>query len=150
LEVEQNISTKQKIRGLSFRIAKTALKVTFIVIIYMLCSQILGQTSIPIPGLQGMITAFVIMYVALMIVSDLTSGSIIHYFFNGARSLFVIAYFIISLNSGILDYTFENMNLMVDVRLFVMLVMLFGLLGLAKSIIQAISFMNEKLELPIN
>jgi hypothetical protein len=42
------------------------------------------------------------------------------------------------------------MNLMVDVRLFVMLVMLFGLLGLAKSIIQAISFMNEKLELPIN
>lgn len=150
MEVEQNISTKQKIRGLSFRIAKTALKVAFIVIIYMLCSQILEQTSIPIPGLQGMIAAFVIMYVALMIVSDLTSGSIIHHFFNGARSLFVIAYFIISLNSGILDYTFGNMNLMVDVRLFVMLVMLFGLLGLAKSIIQAISFMNEKLELPIN
>ena len=149
MEVEQNTSTKQKIRTLSFRIAKTALKVAFIVIIYMLCSQILGQISIPIPGLQGMITTFVIMYVALMIISDLTSGSIIHHFFNGARSLFVIAYFIISLNSGILDYTFGNINLMIDVRLFVMFIMLFGLLGLAKSIIQAISFMNEKLELSI-
>jgi hypothetical protein len=115
----------------------------------MLCSQILGQISVPIPGLQGMITTFVIVYVAFMIISDLTSGSILQHFFNGAKSVFVIAYFIFSLNSGILDYTFGNINLMVDARLFVMLIMLFGLLGLAKSIIQAISFMNEKLELPI-
>ena len=96
-----------------------------------------------------MITTFMIVYVALMVVSDLTSGSIIQHFFNGARSLFVIAYFIFSLNSGILDYTLGSMNLMIDVRLFLVLVMLFGLLGLAKSIIQAISFVNEKLELPI-
>jgi hypothetical protein len=136
-------------RKLSFRIAKTAIKVVIIVVIYMLCSQILGQASILIPGLQGMITTFMIVYVALMVVSDLTSGSIIQHFFNGARSLFVIAYFIFSLNSGILDYTLGNMNLMIDVRLFLVLVMLFGLLGLAKSIIQAISFVSEKLELPI-
>ena len=149
MEAEQKINTKQNVRRLLFRIAKTALKVAFIVVIYMLCSQILAQISVPIPGLQGMITTFVIVYVAFMIISDLTSGSILQHFFNGAKSVFVIAYFIFSLNSGILDYTFGNMNLMVDVRLFVMLVMLFGLLGLAKSIIQAISFMNEKLELPI-
>jgi hypothetical protein len=140
---------KQKMRKFSFRIAKTAIKVVVIVVIYMLCSQILGQASVFIPGLQGIITTFMIVYVALMVVSDLTSGSIIQHFFNGARSLFVIAYFIFSLNSGILDYTLGNMNLMIDVRLFLVLVMLFGLLGLAKSIIQAISFVSEKIELPI-
>jgi uncharacterized membrane protein len=133
----------------SFRIAETAIKIAVISIVYLLCSQILGQASVLIPGLQGMITTFVIVYVALMIVSDLTSGSIIQHFFNGARSLFVIAYFIFSLNNGILNYTLGNMSLMIDVRLFLMLAMLFGLLGLAKSIIQAICFVNEKLELPI-
>ena len=132
-----------------FRIAKTAIKVVVIIVIYLLCSQIMGQASVLIPGLQGTITTFMIVYVALMVVSDLTSGSIIQHFFNGARSLFVIAYFIFSLNSGILDYTLGNMNLMIDVRLFLVLVMLFGLLGLAKSIIQAISFVSEKIELPI-
>jgi hypothetical protein len=149
LELEQDISTKQKIRKLLFRIAKTALKVAVIAIISLLCSQILGQASVLIPGLQGMITTFTIVYVALMVVSDFTSGLIIQHFFNAARSLFVIAYFIFSSNSGILDYTSGNMNLMIDVRLFLVLVMLFGLLGLAKSIIQAISFVNEKIELTI-
>lgn len=111
--------------------------------------QILGQASALIPGLQGMVSTFVIVYVALMVVSDLTSGLIIQHFFNGAKSLFVIAYFIFSLNSGILDYNLGNMNLIIDVRMFLMLAMLFGLLGLAKSIIQAIYFVNEKLELTI-
>jgi hypothetical protein len=149
LEAEQKISTKQKVRNLSFRIVKIALKVAFIAAIYVLCLQILAQISVPIPGFQGIITTFVIVYVVFMVVSDLTSGSILQHFFSGAKSLFVIAYFIFALNSGILDYTFGNINLMIDARFFVMLLMLFGLLGLAKSIVQAINFMNEKLELPM-
>jgi hypothetical protein len=147
LEVEQSLSTRQKIRKGTFRIAKTTIKVAIVGIIYLLLSRILGQASALIPGLQGMITIFVIVYIALMVVCDLTSGLIIQHFFNGARSLFVIAYFIFSLNSGILDYTFGNVNLMIDVRVFLILAMLFGLLGLAKSIIQAIDHVSEKLEL---
>jgi hypothetical protein len=111
--------------------------------------RILGQASALIPGLQGMLTTFVTVYVALMVVSDLTSGSLIQHFFNGAKSLFVIAYFIFSLNSGILEYNLGNMNLIIDVRLFLMLATLFELLGLAKSIMQAIHFVNEKVELTI-
>lgn len=147
MEVEQNISTRQKIRKGIFRVAKTTIKVVIVGVIYLLLSRILGQVSALIPGLQGMITTFVIVYIALMVVCDLTSGLIIQHFFNGAKSLFVIAYFIFSLNSGILDYTFGNVNLMIDIRVFLILAMLFGLLGLAKSIIQAIDHVNEKLEL---
>lgn len=149
MEPEQKISSRQKIRKYAFRILKTAIKVVIIAVIYVFSLQILGQASALIPGLQGMVSTFVIVYVALMVVSDLTSGLIIQHFFNGAKSLFVIAYFIFSLNSGILDYNLGNMNLIIDVRMFLMLAMLFGLLGLAKSIIQAIYFVNEKLELTI-
>jgi hypothetical protein len=149
LEPEQKISSIQKIRKYTFRILKTTIKVVIILVIYMFSLRILGQASALIPGLQGMLTTFVTVYVALMVVSDLTSGSLIQHFFNGAKSLFVIAYFIFSLNSGILEYNLGNMNLIIDVRLFLMLATLFELLGLAKSIMQAIHFVNEKVELTI-
>ncbi len=149
MEPEQKISSIQKIRKYTFRILKTTIKVVIILVIYMFSLRILGQASALIPGLQGMLTTFVTVYVALMVVSDLTSGSLIQHFFNGAKSLFVIAYFIFSLNSGILEYNLGNMNLIIDVRLFLMLATLFELLGLAKSIMQAIHFVNEKVELTI-
>ena len=147
MEVETNISARQRIRKVIFRVAKTTIKVVIVGVIYLLLSRTFGQVSALIPGLQEMIATFVIVYIALMVVCDLTSGLIIQHFFNGAKSLFVIAYFVFSLNSGILDYTFGNVNLMIDIRVFLILAMLFGLLGLAKSIIQAIDHVNEKLEL---
>jgi hypothetical protein len=149
LEPEHKTSSRQKIRKYGFRILKTAIKVVVITMIYLFSLQILGQTFAIIPGLQGMLTTFVTIYVALMVVSDLTSGMLIQHFFNGAKSLFVIAYFIFSLNSGIIDLNLGNMNLIIDVRLFLMLATLFELLALAKSIIQGIHFVNEKIELTI-
>ncbi len=149
MQAEQKLTKEQKIRNLSFRIAKIALKVAFIAIVYVFSLQILAQISVPIPDLQGMITTFVVVYAIFMIISDLTAGSIYQHFFGGAKSIFVIAYFIVALNSGILNYTFGGIDLIIDIRLFVMLLMLFGLLGLAKSIMQAINFMNERLELQI-
>jgi hypothetical protein len=52
-----------------------------------------------------------------------------------------------SLNGGIMSMAFEGINLLVDLRLFLVIAMILSLLGLAKSVIQAINFMNEKAEL---
>jgi hypothetical protein len=82
-----------------------------------------------------------------MIVSNLTSGTVFQHVFGAARCGFVMAYLIVSLNSGIFDYTFENLSLMVDLRLFLIIVMLLEILGLAKSAIQAIDFVSQKAEL---
>lgn len=149
MEPEQKTSSRQKIRKYGFRILKTAVKVVIITMIYLFSLQILGQSFSIIPGLQGMLTTFVTIYVALMVVSDLTAGTLIQHFFNGAKCLFVVAYFIFSLNSGVLDLNLGNMNLIIDVRLFLMLATLFELLALAKSIIQGIYFVNERIELTV-
>jgi uncharacterized ion transporter superfamily protein YfcC len=147
MEAEEGTNLKPRIRKNIFRVLKTTIKAVIIGVIYVLLLQVLAPASVMIPGLQEIVATFVIVYVVLMVVGDLTSGTIFQHFFNGAKSLFVIGYLIFSLNSGILDYTFGNVNLIIDVRLFLIVAMLLGLLGLAKSILQAINYVNEKVEL---
>jgi hypothetical protein len=115
--------------------------------VYVLLSQLLAPASVLIPGLQDMVATFLLVYVALMVIGDLFSGTILQHFFSGAKSLFVIAYLIFSLNSGLLDYTFGNVNLIIDVRVFLEVAMLLELLGFAKSMMQAVNFVSEKVEL---
>jgi hypothetical protein len=58
-----------------------------------------------------------------------------------------MAYLIVSLNSGIFDYTFGSVSLMVDLRVFLVIMMMLEILGLAKSVILAIDFVSQKAEL---
>lgn len=147
MEPRKNADTKHKIRKYIFRGLKITLKVIIISVIYVFLMRFLAPASILIPGLQEMITTFTVVYVVLMVVSDVTAGTILQHFFNGAKALFVIAYLIVSLNSGILNITSGSVNLIIDVRAFLIIIMLLWLLGLARSIMQAISFASERLEL---
>jgi uncharacterized ion transporter superfamily protein YfcC len=143
---EKNNDSKRKIRKIASVALKAAVKATILYVAYFIVSGFLAPVSELIPGFHQMIETFVIVYILLMIIGDLTSGTIFQHFFNAARALFVMAYLIMSLNGGLYGVTFENVNLMVDLRLFLVVAMLLSLLGLAKSVLQAISFMNEKAE----
>ena len=147
MEAKETFDVKKGIPKNIFRLLKTTVKVIIVIIVYVLLSQVLAPASVFIPGLQDMIATFLLVYVALMVVSDLFSGTIFQHFFSGAKSLFVIAYLIFSLNSGLLDYTFGNVNLILDVRLFLIVAMLLELVGFAKSMMQAVNFVSEKVEL---
>lgn len=147
MEAKETFDVKKGIRKNISRLLKTTVKVILAIIVYVLLSQVLAPASVFIPGLQDMIATFLLVYVALMVVSDFFSGTIFQHFFSGAKSLFVIAYLIFSLNSGLLDYTFGNVNLILDVRLFLIVAMLLELVGFAKSMMQAVNFVSEKVEL---
>lgn len=147
MEAKEITNVNKGIRKNISRLLKTTVKVILAIIVYVLLSQVLAPASVFIPGLQDMIATFLLVYVALMVVSDLFSGTIFQHFFSGAKSLFVIAYLIFSLNSGLLDYTFGNVNLILDVRLFLIVAMLLELVGFAKSMMQAVNFVSEKVEL---
>jgi len=144
----RDTSTKRRlIKKRLFVIAKAAIKTVIVCIIYTVVSQLLEPVSSFIPGLQQMLQNFIIIYIALMVISDLMSGTVFQYIFSASRSGFVIAYLIVSLNSGIFSYTFGNVSLMVDLRVILVVVMLLELLGLAKSVIQEIDFVSQKAEL---
>jgi hypothetical protein len=94
-----------------------------------------------------MIETFFMVYLVLMIVGDLTSGTIYQHFFNAAKALFVIGYMLLSLSGGVFGISFENISLMVDLRMFLVIAVLLSLLGLAKTVLQAINYMSEKAEI---
>lgn len=137
---------KKKIWNFTFKALKATVKGILFYAIYFVLWMFLAPISDMVPGFQQMIETFVIVYILLIIIGELTSGTIFQYFFNVAKALFVIGYLIFSLNGGIFGLTFQNVSLMVDLRLFLAIAMLLSLLGLAKSVLQAINYMNEKAE----
>jgi hypothetical protein len=137
---------KKKVRNFTFKALKATVKGILIYAIYFFLWMFLAPIAEIIPGLQQMIETFVMVYIILIIVGELASGTIFQYFFSVAKALFVIGYLIFSLNGGILGLTFQSVSLMVDLRLFLAIAILLSLLGLAKSVLQAINYMSEKAE----
>lgn len=142
-----NTSFKKNLRGIAFRALKAAIKGILFYIIYFVLSQLLAPVSTLVPGLQQMIETFFIVYIVLMIVGNLTSGTIYQHFFNAAKALFVIGYMLFSLRGAVFGTSFENVSLMVDLRMFLVIAVLLSLLGLAKTVLQAINYMSEKAEI---
>lgn len=142
-------SSGRGFRGFAFKALKAAIKAIIVYVVYFFVWSFLSPLSELIPGIQQMMETFVIVYIVLMILGDLTSDTIYQHFFSAAKALFVIGYLMLSLNGGLFGVTFENISLMIDLRLFMLIAMILGLLGLAKSVLQAIDFMNQKAELPL-
>jgi len=143
---ENQSNSKKTVRNLTFKALKATVKAIIFYVAYFFIWTFLAPASEIVPGLQQMIEIFVMVYICLMIVGELTSGTIFQYFFSVAKALFVIGYLIFSLKGGIFGLTFQNVSLMVDLRLFLAIAMLLSLLGLAKSVLQAINYMSEKAE----
>jgi len=143
---DANNDFKKRVRNFTFKALKATVKGILFYGIYFVLWMFLAPISDMVPGFQQTIETFVMVYILLMIVGELAFGTIFQYFFNVAKALFVIGYLIFSLKGGIFGLTFQNVSLMVDLRLFLVIAMLLGLLGLAKSVLQAINYMNEKAE----
>jgi uncharacterized ion transporter superfamily protein YfcC len=137
---------KTKLRQITFKALKATVKGILFYAAYLLLWMFLAPLSQLIPGFQQIIETFVIVYIILMIVGDLTSGTIFKHFFDAAKALFIICYLILSLKGGIFSLSYENLSLIVDLRPLIAIVTLLSLLGFAKSILQAINFLNEKAE----
>ena len=146
---DANNDFKKRVRNFTFKALKATVKGILFYGIYFVLWMFVAPISEMVPGFQQMIETFVMVYILLIIIGELTSGTIFQYFFNVAKALFVIGYLIFSLKSGIFGLTFQNVSLMVDLRLFLVIAMLLGLLGLAKSVFQAINHMSEKAEYPL-
>jgi hypothetical protein len=138
------------LRKIGVRALKAAAKGILVYILYFVLSLFLAPFMEMVPTLQQSIEAFVTLYLILMVIGDFLADTIYHYFFGAGKSLFVIFYLILSLKSGVVSTSFGSINLLVDLRLFLVIAMLLSLLGLARSVFQAINFMNEKASITVS
>lgn len=146
---ETNTNSKRK-PSILRRALKATVEGTILYAVYFVLSQFLAPLSEYVSGFQQIIETFVTVYIILIIVAELTSGSILQHFFNAAKALFIIAYLMVSLGTGIFSLTFQGLNFVVDIRLFLIIALLLSLVGLAKSVLQTIDYVNERAELGLN
>jgi F0F1-type ATP synthase assembly protein I len=146
---EINTNLKRKNPAILRRALKATAEGAILYAVYFVLSQFLAPLSEFVPGFQQIVETFVTVYIILIIVAELTSGSILQHFFNATKALFVIAYLMVSLGTGIFSLAFQGLNFVVDIRLFLIMAMLLGLVGLAKSVLQTINYVNEKAELAL-
>lgn len=137
---------KIKPRKLIFKVLKAAIKGLLFYVLYYVCWQFLAPFAGMIPNLQQTLETFVAIYIALIVIGELTAGTIYQHVFGVANALFVVSYLILSLNSGIISMNFQNVALQVDLGLFLMVATILSFVGLSKSMLQAINFASRKAE----
>jgi len=144
--IEEKKKRKNIVKDVSFRVVKATLKAILVYLIYFLLAPMLAPLFGLIPSFMESIEAFVVIYIVLMILSDITERTIFQYFFSTARALFVVAYLLLSMEGRIISTSYENFSLTVNLTLFYTIAMTLSLLGFASSILQAINFMSERAE----
>src|SRR3972149_2088559 len=144
--VEAKKNSRSKVKGVAFRVVKATVKAVLIYLLYFFFAPLLAPIFELVPGFMGTIETFVVVFIVLMVLGDLAAHTIFQYFLGMAMSLFVIAYLVLSLGDGIINVSFENFSLTVNLTMFYTIMLLLSLLGLGRSVLQAINFMNERAE----
>ena len=147
---EQQKKSKNLIKDVSFRVLKATVKAILVYVVYFLLSSMLTPLFELIPGFLESIEAFIAVYIMLMILSDLTAKTVFQYFFSTARALFFMGYLLLSMGGGVFSTTYENFSLTVNLTLFYAIALTLSLVGLARTLLQAINFMHERAEASSN
>jgi hypothetical protein len=137
---------KAAVRKIVFKALKATVKGILFYMVYFVLWSFISPLAEFIPSLQQVVETFVIIYVVLMILGELASGTIYQFFLNVAKALFVTLYLILELKGGAFSLTFNNLNFFVDFRMVLAVVVLLSLLGIAKSMLQAVNYLSEKAE----
>lgn len=145
--VEEKKKSKNKVRDVAFRVARASVTAILMYVLYLLVASLLTPVFEFLPWLAETIEVFVTVYIVLMILGDLTRGTIFQHFFNVARSLFLIAYLVVSMGDGVISTSYENFSLTINLTMFYTFTVVLSLIGLARTILQAISFLSERAEL---
>ena len=147
---EQQKKNKNLVKDISFRVAKATVKAILVYLLYFLLMPMLSPLFEMVPGFVESIEAFIAVYIVLMILGDLTSKTVFQHFFSTARALFFMGYLLLSMGDGVFSTSYESFSLTVNLTLFYTIAATLSLLGLARTILQAINFMHEKAEADSN
>lgn len=144
--VEEKKKQPNKVKDISFKVVRASVTAILMYVLYLLVASLLAPVFELVPWLAETIEAFIVVYIVLMILGDLTRGTIFQHFFNVARALFLIAYLLVSMGEGAFSVSYENFNLTINLTMFYAFAVVLSLLGLATTILKAISYLNERAE----
>jgi hypothetical protein len=147
---EQQTKSKNLVKDISLRVAKAAVKAILVYLLYFLLAPMLAPLFEMVPGFMESLEVFVAVYIVLMILGDITAKTVFHLFFTTAQALYFMGYLLLSMGDGVFGTSYESFSLTVNLTMFYTIAVTLSLLGLARTILQAINFMHEKAEASSN
>ncbi len=147
---ENGKSLRDLAKKLILRTLKAFLKSLVFYMAYLFVWSFFAHFESYVPGLGRTVENFVTVYVLLGFFGDLVAETVFQHFFSVAKALFVVGYLTLTLNGGILNLNYMGVSLTVDLRLFLAAAVLLSLLGLARSMLQAINYANKRSEPPFH
>ena len=128
------------------RALKAIIKSMIVLILFLVFSQFVAPLQEIFPETQMIIEAFVMFYIVFLVVGELTKGTIYHYCLNIGKAFFFIGYSIYALNSGTINLTVESVTFSVGLQIFLIMIIITGVLDLAKNLLQIINHLADKAE----
>lgn len=100
---------------------------------------------------ESFIDVFAAMIIFFAFITTLASGTILRHVFGTARALAFIIFFIQVLSSGVVTESFETISILVDLRVFIVMLIAIEFLEFGKNMFEAINFLAEaaNVETPI-
>ena len=131
------------------RILKAVILSILFYLILFFISSLLGPVEDFVPLYRPLTDVFAAIFIVLLFASELSHGTVFHHIFNFAKALLFIIYLIYVLDGGILPLSIpasvRPMNVVVDVRVFLTILISVLTLGLSKNVLQIIDFLSEKM-----
>ena len=139
---------KARVKKVIPRVLKAAvLSIIFYFIVYYI-SSLLSPFESFFPLYRPLTNFFAAIFIILLFAAELSYGTVLRYAFSFAKTLVFILYLIYVLNGGILNLSipmYEGpMNIIVDVRIFLTMLILVLILGLSKNVLQTMKFLSEE------
>jgi hypothetical protein len=131
-------------REWAYRILKTTVKASIAIVVYFIATSFIGPVSELVPSFASTIEGFAVVFIALMVVSDLTCGTIYHAIFNIGRAAFVVIYLVSAFSGNVIYVAMEGISVSVDISMLLTITVTLSLAGLAMSILEAIKFLHDQ------
>ena len=142
--------TKTFARKFVPRIIKAALLVIITYLPLYFLSAFIEPFQSFFPWYMPTTNIFAAVFMIFLVAGVFTSGTIYQYVFGVARALVTMIFFIYVLNGGIVALAVPvggaSVNIMVDLRVILAMLVLTCLLGIGKNVVQAIDFVSAKVE----
>ncbi len=140
--------TKTFARKFVPRAIKAALLVVITYLPFYFLSVLIEPYESFFPWHEPVTSIFAAVFIILLVLGVFTSGTVYQYVLGVARALATMIFFIYVLNEGIvaMDVPIEGatVNVMVDLRVILAMLVLVCLLGIGKNVVQALHFVSGK------
>ncbi|UCD96497.1 MAG: hypothetical protein JSV35_00120 [Candidatus Bathyarchaeota archaeon] len=128
---------------LARRIVKASIKVAIICLLFYAFSQLVSSLQ-EFYKFESLSVVFLILVVAFTFANELSQGSVFNPVLKIGYSFIMMIYFALAMHGSTVQFQVESVALMIDLRFFFGLFILFSLLGFARNLLNLIDWINDK------